>query len=197
MKYYPIIVSGPSGTGKDTAIKALMRKNSQIRDAVGYTTRKPRYGEIDGKDISFVTKEQFQVLIRENLLLEYAQFDNEYYGMPKKEVERAEKELTIFNVGISGAKAIKSYNKDAIAILLLPPSKEELIKRMGTRGEERLKRVRNDVTEAVAFFDFCIVSQNNEFDKLVSNIESIIYYKNPEFHISNSLEFISSFLASF
>lgn len=196
MKHYPIIISGPSGAGKDTAIKALMRKNSQIRDAVGYTTRQPREGEVNGEDISFVTKEQFEVLINNDLLIEYAYYNGHYYGMPKSEVEKAIDELTIFNVGISGAKAIKSYNQEAITILLLPPSTEELVKRMGNRGAGRLKRVKTDIEEALTFFEFCIVSQNNEIEKLVNDIESVIYFNNPEHHISNSLNFISNFLSS-
>ena len=196
MKYYPIIISGPSGTGKDTAIKALMRKNSQIRDAVGYTTRLPRENEVHGKDISFVTREEFEKLIKKDLLVEYAEFANEYYGMPKSEVEKSFNELTIFNVGISGARAIKNYVPNATTILLLPSSKEELVMRLGNRGKERLQRAYNDIKEASNFFEFCIISHNKEIEKVISDIESVIYYKNPEFRIANLQGFISSFLSS-
>lgn len=197
MMYYPIVICGPSGTGKDTAIKALIRKNPTIRDAVGYTTRTLRENEINGKDICCVTKEAFEQLINDELLIEHAKFDNEYYGMPKEEVEKSENEMTIFNIGVSGAKAIKDYNSNAITILLLPPSKEELVERLGNRGEERLKRVKNDVAEAANFFDYCVISENNQIDKLVNDIESIIYNKNQEFNISNSTEFIEGFLSCF
>ena len=197
MTYYPIVICGPSGTGKDTAIKALISKNPKIRDAVGYTTRTLRENEINGKDICSVTKEAFEQLINDELLIEHAEFDNEYYGMPKIELEKAETEMTVFNIGVSGAKAIKEFNSNAVTILLLPPSKEELVTRLGNRGEERLKRVKNDVAEAASFFDYCVISENNEIDKLVQDIESIIYNQNQDFHISNSTEFIEGFLSCF
>lgn len=191
--FHPVIVSGPSGAGKDAAIKRLIEKRPEIHDAVGYTTRQLREGEINGVDISIITKEKFDEMVLNNQLIEHAEFAGNYYGMPISEVEKARDQLTIFNVGISAAEAIKRYDNESITILIMPQSKEELLRRLGNRGFERFERAQSDVMYAASFFDYVVKSESNKLDELVSNIESIIYYKSDAFKIEYFQKFLETF----
>lgn len=194
-KFRPIIISGPSGSGKDTIIKLLISRNKNIHDALGYTTREPRDGEKNGREILFTSVEHFKSMIENNQLIEYAKFAGNYYGMPIEEVKNATKKLTVFNVGISGAKAIKQFNPNSIAILILPSTKEELLLRLGNRGIERFERARQDVKEAIHFFDYLIISPNNLAGEATSKIEDIIFDKPivKQYKIEGAISFLEKF----
>lgn len=194
--YVPIIISGPSGVGKDTLVKAITNDYPNIKEAVGYTTRKPRECEINGVDLNFVTKEYFKELIERDLLIEYAIFNNEYYGMPKNELRKAKTQLTIYNIGISGARAIKNIVPSAISILLIPPTYDELVYRLGNRGISRLKNLESDLYEAMTFFDYCLVSETNNLDKIVENFVRILSGNGEQFKIENYINKIKQIVNS-
>lgn len=189
----PIIVSGPSGSGKDTIIKELIKRNPFIHDAVGYTTRMPRKGETSGKDINFTTEEEFAKMIENNQFIEYAKFAGNYYGMPFSEVEMSSKRLTIFNVGVSAASVIKSSSSSSTTILVLPPSKEELLVRLGERGIERFKCAIEDVKLASTFFDYLVISRTNLVDCAVDDVEKIIFNTSEELLLKNCFDFVKHF----
>lgn len=191
--FKPIIIAGPSGSGKDTLIKKLIEKYPYIHDALGYTTRPKREEEIDGRDINFVTCEQFLSLIKENKLFEYSYFAGNYYGMPWKEIEKAYTRFTVFNVSVEAAKKLKEYDKDIVTILIIPPTKEDLRFRMGDRGIDRYNRACNDIMLATTFFDNLVINYNDQLEQAVFDIENIIFGDSKNYSISNSLDFLNNY----
>lgn len=136
-----IILSGPSGVGKGTVRKILMQEyDLNLVYSISMTTRKPRNGEINGQDYFFVSKEQFDNAIKNNELLEYAQFVENYYGTPKVYVEklRNEGKNVLLEIETQGAKQIMKqlHGSDEFSIFLVPPSLEELEKRIRGRNTE-------------------------------------------------------------
>lgn len=183
--FNPIVISGPSGVGKDTLIKFIKKDFPNIREAVGYTTRSIREGEVAGEDLNFVDKDDFLNLIKNDQLIEYATFNNEYYGMGKNELEQAKSKLTIFNIGISAAHIIKNLVPKTITILLLPPSYDELVKRLGDRGLTRLRNIEKDLQYAATFFDYCLISETDKVGNVVNNFFDILNGNNEKFKIEN------------
>ena len=143
MKGLLIVLSGPSGVGKGTVRKILMEdKSLNLAFSISMTTRKPRVGEVEGSDYFFVSKERFEEAIENNELLEHATFVNNSYGTPKSYVEklRNEGKNVLLEIETNGARSVmeKSINDPLfVSIFLLPPSFEELEKRIrGRRTEE-------------------------------------------------------------
>lgn len=138
-----VVVSGPSGAGKGTVIKKYMENKVNTSLSISMTTRKPRPGEVDGVDYFFVTKEQFEKEIKDGNLLEYASYNDNYYGTPKKYVESkisSGKDI-ILEIEIQGAMKIKESNEKAIFVFIMPPSLKELLKRLVNRKTETLDKV--------------------------------------------------------
>ena len=134
-----IIISGPSGVGKGTVRKYFeANKDLNLAYSTSMTTRKPREGEIDGKDYFFVTREQFIQSIQKGELLEYAEFVGNYYGTPIKEVNRLRDEgkNVLLEIEVQGAKQVQEKCPDAISIFIIPPSMEELENRIRGRKSE-------------------------------------------------------------
>ena len=189
----PIVIAGPSGSGKDTLIKKLIEKYPYIHDALGYTTRNKREGEVDGRDMNFITCDQFLTLIKENKLFEYSYFDGNYYGMPWEEIKKAYSRLTVFNVGIDAAKKLKEYDSNIITILIVPPTKKELLFRIGNRGNARYNRACNDIMLAMTFFDNLVVNYTDQIDQTLLDVENIIFNKSKDYLVSDSLDFLNSY----
>lgn len=148
-----IILSGPSGVGKGTVREVLMQKDLNLAYSISMTTRSPRPGEIDGVDYFFVSKNEFKQAIDNNELLEYAVFVNNYYGTPRDYVEklRNEGKNVILEIETQGAKrVIDLYKEDEglITIFILPPSFEELEKRIRGRRTEEESIVQERLTKA-------------------------------------------------
>jgi len=175
-----IIVTGPSGVGKGTVVKEILDKDKDIWLSISATTRKPRIGEKDGGNYYFISDERFQDMIEKNEFLEWAQFAGNYYGTPLSTVnERIEKGfIVLLEIEVDGAKQIKEKFPKALSIFLLPPSMEELEKRIRLRGTEkeeainrRLSRANYEISSSDKF-DFVLT--NYDVDETVENFFKLI-----------------------
>lgn len=134
-----IILSGPSGVGKGTVRDIFMKDESlNLTYSISMTTRKPRNGEVDGKDYLFVERDVFEEAIKNNELLEWAEFVGNYYGTPLAQVEklRDEGKNVVLEIEVEGAQQVQAKVPDAISIFMIPPTMEELEKRIRGRKSE-------------------------------------------------------------
>ena len=175
-----IILSGPSGVGKGTVLSALMKEYDDIHYSVSATTRKPRVGEEEGNDYYFMSEEKFESLVEKNEFLEWAQVHNNYYGTPKKYVEKnlEQGEDVILEIDIQGAQQIKEKYPHGVFIFLLPPSLEELKSRIHRRGTETEKAIQTRMKNAekemdkVEDYDYAVV--NDQIEDAINKLKSII-----------------------
>ena len=137
------VISGASGVGKSTVLKQVMDGRDDLKFSVSATTRAPRPGETDGVHYYFVTKARFEEMIRENAFLEYDAHAGNYYGTPRAQAEeKMEHGLLLLDIEPMGAKQVKQSAPDAVLIFIMPPSREELERRLRSRGdtsEEQIK----------------------------------------------------------
>lgn len=133
-----VIYTGCSGVGKGTIMKELLAMDETVRLSVSCTTRAPRPGEVHGREYYFLTKEEFENLIAEDGFLEYAQYCENYYGTPEKAVdEMLEKGLNVFlEIEVQGGMQVMEKRPDALSLFIMPPSTEELERRLRGRGTE-------------------------------------------------------------
>ncbi len=139
-----VIVSGPSGVGKGTVLKELLARNPRIFPSVSATTRSPREGEKEGINYYFLSKGEFEAKIARGEMLEYASYSGNYYGTPADKVqEKLDLGIDVLlEIEVQGAKKVMDARKDVISIFLLPPSREELERRLVGRGTEDAETIR-------------------------------------------------------
>ncbi len=164
------VVSGFSGAGKGTLMKALLRDHESYALSISATTRQPREGEADGREYFFLTREKFEQMIAEDAFIEYAQYVGNYYGTPKKYVEdclSAGKDV-ILEIEVQGAMNVKKLFPDAVTIFVAPPSAAELKKRLEGRGTEtqeviagRMKRAQEEA-DLMDFYDYLLINDDLE-----------------------------------
>ncbi len=144
------VLSAPSGCGKGTVLGELFKRTDNVFYSVSATTRAPREGEVDGVNYYFVTKERFLELVRNDGMLEYATFVDNYYGTPKAPIEEklAEGKDVILEIETAGAMMVKAVCPEAVLIFMLPPSIEELAHRLEGRGTETEEVIQKRVTQA-------------------------------------------------
>lgn len=171
-KNNPIVISGPSGSGKSVLIEYIEKNYPTFLEATGMTTREKRQIEI-GR-MHFVSKEQFEILISENGLIEYCIYNNNYYGVPKSEFEKLNKYHLMFNVGYASAKEIKKNYKDTIMIYLMPPNQEELLRRLGERGQERFLAGIKETVENSFNYDYLLISITDDLKTTTDDFMDII-----------------------
>lgn len=175
-----IVVSGPSGAGKDTICQKLIKDDSNIWMSVSMTTRKPRPLEKDGVDYFFVSKEDFLNKINNNTFLEYASYNDNYYGTPKDKVEEKlnEGKDVILVIDINGAINIKKIIPSALFIFIMPPDMETLKNRLiGRKTESKDKVVERFITaynEVNNYKKYNYVVVNDKVEDAVNKVKSII-----------------------
>ncbi|HEV8537937.1 MAG TPA: guanylate kinase [Bacteroidota bacterium] len=176
-----IVLSAPSGSGKTTIAREILKRHPGMLFSVSATTRPKREFEVDGKDYFFLTLEQFEKRIEEDLLIEWEEIYGHYYGTLKSEVDRARgnRKPMLFDVDVKGALSIKrQYPHDSILVFIKPPNLEALTERLKKRKTEsaqtirrRMERVPMEV-ERAGEFDFCVV--NDDLDKAVIAVDDVI-----------------------
>ena len=175
-----IVVSGPSGAGKDTVINKVLETEKNVWVSISMTSRQPRGKEENGKDYFFVSKEEFEENIKAGNLLEYATYNDNYYGTPKSKIdEYLNKGIdVILIIEIQGALQIKDLIPEALFIFIMPPSMEELKHRLVSRGTDssdkiisRFKRAYEEINE-VTKYNYVVV--NDEVEKASNKVISII-----------------------
>ena len=175
-----IVVSGPSGAGKDTICHKLIKENSNIWMSVSMTTRKPRPLEKEGVDYFFVSSEDFLNKIKDNTFLEYASYNDNYYGTPKDKVEEKlnEGKDVILVIDINGAINIKKIIPSALFIFIMPPDMETLKNRLiGRKTESKDKVVQRFITaynEVNNYKKYNYVVVNDKVEDAVNKVKSII-----------------------
>lgn len=189
-----VVVSGFSGAGKGTLMKALLEKYDNYALSVSATTRTPREGEEDGREYFFKTREQFEEMIRGDQLIEYAQYVGNYYGTPREYVMgnmEAGRDV-ILEIEIQGALKIKKKFPGAVLIFVMPPSAGELKKRLIGRGTEAMSvinaRLKRAVEESVGIENYDYVLINDQVDACAERMHCLIQAQHSR--ASENLEFI-------
>ena len=175
-----IVLSGPSGSGKNTVCDEFKKNNSNVWESISMTSRKPRKGEEDGKAYYFVSEEEFEKNIKEDKMLEYARFAGNYYGTPRDSVQKHldKGEDVILVIEIQGALQIKKKIPHALFIFLLPPSMRELKRRLTDRRTESKEKVMERFETAykeineLSKYNYVIV--NDEVKEAADKLEAII-----------------------
>ncbi|ODQ81931.1 hypothetical protein BABINDRAFT_160156 [Babjeviella inositovora NRRL Y-12698] len=166
----PIVISGPSGTGKSTLLKKLFADYpDKFGFSVSNTTRAPRAGEVDGKDYNFVSVDAFKKLIDESAFIEWAQFSGNYYGTTIKAVQdvaEKQKRTCILDIDMQGVKSVKKTDLNARFLFLAPPSVEELRARLSGRGTETEESLNKRLDAATAELEY---AKTGAHDKTVVN----------------------------
>lgn len=175
-----VIISGFSGAGKGTVVKELMANYDCYALSISATTRSPRPGETNGKEYFFKTKEEFEELIAQDALYEYAQYVSNYYGTPKAYVQeqlQAGKDV-ILEIEVQGALNVKAQNPEALLLFITPPSAEELRNRLVGRGTETVEVINdrmNRAAEEARFmnrYDYLVI--NDKLDICVEEVHQLI-----------------------
>lgn len=173
------IVSGPSGCGKGTVLAEIIKQDN-IYYSISATTRSPRPGEVNGVNYHFLSKDEFEKLIENDGVLEYANYCGNYYGTPKKPVEDmlAEGKNVILEIEVQGALKVMDKCPEAVSVFILPPSLKELRRRLHKRGteteeviEKRIGEAAGEIRKAVNY-DYVMI--NGELETAVSDLLSII-----------------------
>ena len=201
-----IVISGPSGAGKDTVVNKVKEINNNIWVSISCTSRLPRGSEVDGKDYFFLTKEQFEEKINNNEFLEYAVYNDNYYGTPLYKINEKLNEGidVILVIEVQGALYVKQHVKDAIFIFIMPPSMEELKNRLVNRKTEskdkilnRFKTSYNEINE-ITKYNYVVV--NDEVELAANKVNSIIMSEKcrvdriEDVYVSNKEEIIHELL---
>lgn len=177
------IVSAPSGAGKSSLIDALLKRfnlDDKLKLSVSHTTRAPRPGEIDHVSYHFITNEEFEKLIERNAFYEYAHVFDHYYGTSREIVEQwlNEGKDVLLDIDWQGARQIRRQTPDAKGIFIVPPSLEELNRRLVTRATDAPevieKRMSKAISEISHYNEYDYVIVNDDFDESLLNMRSII-----------------------
>ena len=183
-----IVISGPSGVGKGTLVKELLKRfPEKYVLSISATTRKPRTGEQDGREYFFKTKDEFREMLDRGDLLEHAVYNNNYYGTPKEYVlkELSEGKNVILEIEVQGGLQVKAIYPEAQLLYIVPPDATELFNRLKNRGTETEDEIRRrllraiEETEYMRSYDF--IATNDDLDRCTMEIHSIIEEERLEF----------------
>lgn len=176
------IISGPSGSGKDTLLKEIFKKYPEIKFSISSITRGMREGEVEGEKYNFISREAFESMIEKDELLEYNTYVGNYYGTPKAPVikETEQGNNMIIEVDVNGAAQIRNKMPEAVSIFIMPPSFAELERRLSGRGTEerevivaRMNSALDEIKRACEY-DYIVVNDNIEtaVDDIITIIKS-------------------------
>ena len=188
-----IVVSAPSGCGKGTILSEVL-KDDRFYYSVSATTRSPRLGEVNGVTYHFITKQDFEERIKNNAMLEYAEYCGNYYGTPKKEIDemREQGKNVILEIEVQGAMKVREICPDAVFIFVLPPSVAELERRLKKRVTEtddviaqRVSQARSEI-ELARKYDYVVV--NAALEDAINDFKTVI--KAEELKVSNAQDLI-------
>lgn len=175
-----VLFSGPSGVGKDTVLDIVLNKDKNLQKSISLTTRDIRENEVDGKDYYFISKNEFENLIDQGQVLEFAKYGSNFYGTPKAPIDKwlSEGKTVILKIEVQGASKIKELYPDSVAIFVLPPSMSELENRLrsrGTENEEDIKK-RLDIAreEVMRSKDYDFIVINDDLESASNNVLSIV-----------------------
>jgi guanylate kinase len=177
-----IVISGPSGVGKDTVLARMKQSRRSLHYVVTATTRPQRPGEKNGLDYHFVSEEQFKQMIETGQLLEWASVYGNLYGVPKRQIQQALAQGldVVVKVDVQGAATIKNILPQAVFIFLTPPSLDELERRLRERKTEsteelklRMETTRREM-DSLPLFDYVVVNHQDRLDLTMAQIDAII-----------------------
>jgi guanylate kinase len=175
-----IVIVAPSGAGKTTLVNALLASEGGVRLSVSFTTRAPREGEVDGRDYHFVSKERFEAMAAAGDFLEYASVYGNYYGTSRRWIEQelAGEHDVLLEIDWQGAEQVRSLFPQTVGIFILPPSIEELRRRLTGRGKDspeaidrRMASAREEISHVLEF-EYIIV--NEQFDAAVADLRAVV-----------------------
>lgn len=177
-----VVLSGPSGSGKDTVISEIFKAGIDVKKSISMTTRAPRDGEIDGVDYIFVDEASFLSSAEQGELLEYAHYGLNYYGTPRAPIDKwlDESRTVILKIDVEGGGNVKKLYPESVSIFIMPPSMEVLEKRLRNRGSEteedilrRLKIAAGEIERCKNEYDYVVI--NDDLSVAVDDIKTIIY----------------------
>jgi guanylate kinase len=195
-KYFPVILSAPSGGGKSSIKNLLIKRDRRFVFSITATTREKRKNEIEGKDYYFKNKEEFVKLIKNGFFIEWAKVHNNYYGTPKKSILSIldSGKIPIMTIDVKGAYQVKRIFKDAVSIFILPPSLKVMISRLEKRGEdkENIEIRLNTATKELKYsYNFYYIVINDDIEEAVKEIISIVNSENRR--VNRNLDILKKF----
>lgn len=177
---FPIVLAAPSGAGKTTLAHALVERNADIVFSVSATTRPPRPGEREGVDYRFVSDDEFDRMTRDGELMEWAMVHDRRYGTPRESVRQSLEDgrIVVLDIDFQGARQVRAAFPDAVLVYILPPSAEEMVRRLLHRASEndheRRRRLITARVELAATDEFDYVVVNDDFDTALATVEAIV-----------------------
>lgn len=177
-----LVITGPSGTGKTTLIRRLLRRCRDLAFSVSHTTRPPRPGEVEGKDYYFVSEAEFLRLLKKKTFVEWAVVHGYYYGTSKEEFKKSQKQDLVMDIDVQGARQVKKLTAEngsqAVFVFILPPNRKVLEERLLQRGDlspqdlrRRVKRAREEIK---SWYNFEYLIVNHNLEEALAELKAIV-----------------------
>ena len=185
------VISAPSGAGKTTLVRALLLRNPRVQFSISYTTREPRVREKNGDDYFFVDKQVFQKMVANDDFLEHAEVFDNYYGTAKSQVQNQldNDNHVLLEIDWQGAEQIRQAWPDCVSVFILPPSLQELERRLRTRATDSEKiiqrRLQDSISDISHWSEFDHVIVNDKLDDALGELESVVNAQGDASHVSN------------